>query len=168
MKLDFSYSFQLKVKLFFTIVVLVILDQTTKLFVSNNFEINQTQQIFSILSFTFVKNYGIAFSLFNELEGVGQLILNIVIFFILAFIAKELFTNLVSSNLYLIGLSLILGGGSANFIDRYDNSAVTDFIILHYKDIYFPAVFNIADLSISIGAVLIIIYYLSNKTNEVH
>ena len=104
----------------------------------------------------------------NELEIVGQLILNIVIFLILFFIARELFTNLASSNLYLIGLSLILGGGSANFIDRYDNSAVTDFIILHYKDIYFPAVFNIADLSISIGAVLIIIYYLSNKTNEVH
>ena len=115
-----------------------------------------------------MNNYGIAFSLFNELESVGQLILNIVIFFILVFIARELFTNLASSNLYLIGLSLILGGGSANFIDRYDNSAVTDFIILHYKDIYFPAVFNIADLSISIGAVLIIIYYLSNKTNEVH
>ena len=115
-----------------------------------------------------MNNYGIAFSLFNNLENVGQLILNIIIFFILALIAKELFTNLASSNLYLIGLSLILGGGSANFIDRYDNSAVTDFIILHYKDIYFPAVFNIADLSISIGAVLIIIYYMSNKSNEVH
>ena len=38
---------------------------------------------------------------------------------------------------------------------------------VHYGDIYFPAVFNVADLSISIGAVLIIIYYISNKTNEV-
>tara|TARA_B100001778_G_scaffold131615_1_gene108328 strand:+ start:999 stop:1427 length:429 start_codon:yes stop_codon:yes gene_type:complete len=129
---------------------------------------DQNYVLNSFITIYKMNNYGIAFSLFNELEGVGQLILNIVIFFILAFIAKELFTNLVSSNLYLIGLSLILGGGSANFIDRYDNSAVTDFIILHYKDIYFPAVFNIADLSISIGAVLIIIYYMSDKVNEVH
>ena len=129
---------------------------------------DQNYVLNSFITIYKMNNYGIAFSLFNELESVGQLILNIVIFFILAFIAKELFTNLVSSNLYLIGLSLILGGGSANFIDRYDNSAVTDFIILHYKDIYFPAVFNIADLSISIGAVLIIIYYMSNKTNEIH
>tara|TARA_B100001769_G_scaffold127147_1_gene99315 strand:+ start:312 stop:740 length:429 start_codon:yes stop_codon:yes gene_type:complete len=129
---------------------------------------DQNYVLNSFITIYKMNNYGIAFSLFNELEGVGQLILNIVIFFILAFIAKELFTNLVSSNLYLIGLSLILGGGSANFIDRYDNSAVTDFIILHYKDIYFPAVFNIADLSISIGAVLIIIYYMSDKANEVH
>ena len=129
---------------------------------------DQNDVVNSFITIYKMNNYGIAFSLFNELESVGQLILNIVIFLILVFIARELFTNLASSNLYLIGLSLILGGGSANFIDRYDNSAVTDFIILHYKDIYFPAVFNIADLSISIGAVLIIIYYLSNKTNEVH
>ena len=150
---------------FCIILTIIVIDYFSKqyaLIFDQNYVLNSFITIYKM------NNYGIAFSLFNELEGVGQLILNIVIFFILAFIAKELFTNLVSSNLYLIGLSLILGGGSANFIDRYDNSAVTDFIILHYKDIYFPAVFNIADLSISIGAVLIIIYYMSNKANEVH
>ena len=150
---------------FCIILTIIVIDYFSKqyaLIFDQNYVVNSFITIYKM------NNYGIAFSLFNELEGVGQLILNIVIFLILVFIARELFTNLASSNLYLIGLSLILGGGSANFIDRYDNSAVTDFIILHYKDIYFPAVFNIADLSISIGAVLIIIYYLSNKTNEVH
>ena len=150
---------------FCIILTIIVIDYFSKqyaLIFDQNYVVNSFITIYKM------NNYGIAFSLFNELEGVGQLILNIVIFFILVFIARELFTNLASSNLYLIGLSLILGGGSANFIDRYDNSAVTDFIILHYKDIYFPAVFNIADLSISIGAVLIIIYYMNNKTNEVH
>ena len=150
---------------FCIILTIIVIDYFSKqyaLLFDQNYVLNSFITIYKM------NNYGIAFSLFNELESVGQLILNIVIFFILTFIAKELFTDLVSSNLYLIGLSLILGGGSANFIDRYDNSAVTDFIILHYKDIYFPAVFNIADLSISIGAVLIIIYYMSNKKNEVH
>jgi signal peptidase II len=150
---------------FCIILTIIVIDYFSKqyaLLFDQNYVLNSFITIYKM------NNYGIAFSLFNELESVGQLILNLVIFFILAFIAKELFTNLVSSNLYLIGLSLILGGGSANFIDRYDNSAVTDFIILHYKDIYFPAVFNIADLSISIGAVLIIIYYMSGKANEIH
>lgn len=150
---------------FSIILIIIVIDFFTKqyaLLFDQNYVLNSFITIYKM------NNYGIAFSLFNNLENVGQLILNIIIFFILALITKELFTNLASSNLYLIGLSLILGGGSANFIDRYDNSAVTDFIILHYKDIYFPAVFNIADLSISIGAVLIIIYYMSNKTNEVH
>ena len=150
---------------FCIILTIIVIDYFSKqyaLLFDQNYVLNSFITIYKM------NNYGIAFSLFNELESVGQLILNLVIFFILAFIAKELFTNLLSSNLYLIGLSLILGGGSANFIDRYDNSAVTDFIILHYKDIYFPAVFNIADLSISIGAVLIIIYYMSGKANEIH
>jgi signal peptidase II len=150
---------------FCIILTIIVIDYFSKqyaLLFDQNYVLNSFITIYKM------NNYGIAFSLFNELESVGQLILNLVIFFILAFIAKELFTNLVSSNLYLIGLSLILGGGSANFIDRYDNSAVTDFIILHYKDIYFPAVFNIADLSISIGAILIIIYYMSDKANEIH
>jgi len=150
---------------FCIILTIIVIDYFSKqyaLLFDQNYVLNSFITIYKM------NNYGIAFSLFNELESVGQLILNIVIFFILVFIARELFTNLASSNLYLIGLSLILGGGSANFIDRYDNSAVTDFIILHYKDIYFPAVFNIADLSISIGAVLIIIYYMRDKANEVH
>ena len=150
---------------FCIILTIIVIDYFSKqyaLIFDQNYVLNSFITIYKM------NNYGIAFSLFNELESVGQLILNIAIFFILVFIARELFTNLASSNLYLIGLSLILGGGSANFIDRYDNSAVTDFIILHYKDIYFPAVFNIADLSISIGAVLIIIYYMSDKANEVH
>ena len=150
---------------FCIILSIIVLDYYTKKYASlfdQNYILNSFVTIYTM------NNYGIAFSLFNNLDYLGQWALNILIFIILAFIAKELFTNLASSNLYLTGLSLILGGGLANFLDRYDNSAVTDFIILHYNDIYFPAVFNIADLSISIGAVLIIIYFMSDKTNEVY
>ena len=150
---------------FCIILSVIIIDYSSKqyaLLFDQNYILNSFITIYTM------NNYGIAFSLFNNLDYLGQWILNILIFFILAFIAKELFTNLASSILYLIGLSLILGGGLANFVDRYDNSAVTDFIILHYNDIYFPAVFNIADLSICMGALLIIIYFMSNKKNEVY
>ena len=150
---------------FCIILSVIVLDYYTKqyaLLFDQNYILNSFITIYTM------NNYGIAFSLFNNLDYLGQWILNILIFLILAFIAKELFTNLASSILYLIGLSLILGGGLANFVDRYDNSAVTDFIILHYNDIYFPAIFNIADLSICMGALLIIIYFMSNKTNEVY
>ena len=150
---------------FCIILSVIVIDYASKqyaLLFDQNYILNSFITIYTM------NNYGIAFSLFNNLDYLGQWILNILIFFILAFIAKELFTNLASSILYLIGLSLILGGGLANFVDRYDNSAVTDFIILHYNDIYFPAIFNIADLSICMGELLIIIYFMSNKTNEVY
>ena len=149
---------------FCIILSVIVVDYYTKqyaLLFDQNYILNSFITIYTM------NNYGIAFSLFNNLDYLGQWVLNILIFIILTFIAKELFRNLTSSNLYLTGLSLILGGGLANFLDRYDNSSVTDFIILHYNDLYFPAVFNIADLSISIGSVLIIIYFMRNKTNEV-
>ena len=150
---------------FCIILSIIVLDYYTKKYASL---FDQNYILNSFITIYTMNNYGIAFSLFNNLDYLGQWALNILIFIILAFIAKELFTNLASSNLYLTGLSLILGGGLANFLDRYDNSAVTDFIILHYNDIYFPAVFNIADLSICMGALLIVIYFMSNKTNEVY
>ena len=84
--------------------------------------------------------------------------LSFIILIILIYVAYELYKNLRSTINYLLGLSLVLGGGVANFIDRFDNGSVTDFIILHYENIYFPAVFNIADLSISIGAIFIIFH----------
>jgi signal peptidase II len=145
-----------------SVIVIDYLSKQYALLFDQNYILNSFITIYTM------NNYGIAFRLFNNLDYLGQWVLNILIFLILAFIAKELFTNLANGNLYLTGLSLILGGGLANFLDRYDNSAVTDFIILHYNDVYFPAVFNIADLSISIGAVLVIIYFMSNKTNEVY
>ena len=150
---------------FCIILSIIVLDYYTKKYASL---FDQNYILNSFITIYTMNNYGIAFSLFNNLDYLGQWALNILIFIILAFIAKELFTNLASRYLYLTGLSLILGGGLANFLDRYDNSAVTDFIILHYNDIYFPAVFNIADLSICMGALLIVIYFMSNKTNEVY
>ena len=116
-----------------------------------------------------INNYGIAFSLFDGLQNGGRLLLSIVILIILILVAYELYKNLKSSINYLLGLSLILGGGVANFIDRFDNGAVTDFIILHYKNIYFPAVFNVADLSISIGAIFIIFHLVgtSRGSNQI-
>ena len=55
---------------------------------------------------------------------------------------------------------LILGGALGNFIDRLSNQSVLDFIIVHYNDIYFPGIFNFADIFITIGVMLIIISYL--------
>tara|TARA_B100000676_G_scaffold37785_1_gene35613 strand:+ start:4901 stop:5281 length:381 start_codon:yes stop_codon:yes gene_type:complete len=116
-----------------------------------------------------INNYGIAFSLFDGLQDGGRIFLSIVIFIILAFVSYELYKNLNAPISYSLGLSLVLGGGIANFIDRFDNGSVTDFIILHYENIYFPAVFNIADLSISIGAIYIIFYLvgISRDSNQI-
>ena len=143
--------------IFLLIISIIALDLYTKFVVSGD---NNTIILSSFIKLHTINNYGIAFSLFDGLQDGGRLLLSIVILIVLIFVAYELYKNLRSSINYLLGLSLVLGGGVANFIDRFDNGSVTDFIILHYENIYFPAVFNIADLSISIGAMFIIFHLI--------
>ena len=141
--------------IFLLIISIIALDLYTKFVVSG---VNNTVILSSFIKLHTINNYGIAFSLFDGLQDGGRVLLSFVILIVLIFVAYELYKNLRSSINYLLGLSLVLGGGVANFIDRFDNGSVTDFIILHYENIYFPAVFNIADLSISIGAIFIIFH----------
>ena len=143
--------------IFLLIISIIALDLYTKFVVSGD---NNTIIVSSFIKLHTINNYGIAFSLFDGLQDGGRLLLSILILIVLIFVAYELYKNLRSSINYLLGLSLVLGGGVANFIDRFDNGSVTDFIILHYENIYFPAVFNIADLSISIGAIFIIFHLI--------
>ncbi len=50
-----------------------------------------------------------------------------------------------------IGIAMVVGGALGNLYDRIVYGYVIDFVNLSF----FPAVFNVADSSISVGAVLI-------------
>ena len=53
------------------------------------------------------------------------------------------------------GYALVVGGASGNIIDRLRQGAVTDFIDLYWRDWHWPT-FNVADIAITLGAVLIL------------
>lgn len=63
----------------------------------------------------------------------------------------------------LLGLSFILGGAIGNFIDRFFHGFVTDFF--DFRLINF-AIFNIADVFITIGGILFCICILFSKDDE--
>jgi signal peptidase II len=58
-----------------------------------------------------------------------------------------------------IACLLILAGGISNFCDRLWYGSVIDFIQLHLSDWYFP-VFNVADISITLGAIALTYFVL--------
>ena len=62
-----------------------------------------------------------------------------------------------------LGLSLILGGALGNLYDRISLGYVTDFLYFHFNNFYWPA-FNVADTSISIGAIIIIYESIIKKS----
>ena len=52
------------------------------------------------------------------------------------------------------GLALVVGGALGNIIDRLRQGAVTDFLDFYWRDWHWP-MFNVADICITLGAVLI-------------
>ena len=141
---------------FFVAFIVIVFDQWTKFLTLQGLEYNQKQVITSFFNLTHRYNYGVAFSLFDNIEG-GQrwplAALAAVVSFALSIWIVKMDKKL---SYEVIGLSLILGGAIGNLYDRVVLGYVVDFIELHYGGYYWPA-FNIADSAICVGAALILI-----------
>ena len=132
----------------FLSILIVLIDQFTKFLMiyKNNLFINKDFVLFRL---DFVKNYGAAFNIFN-----GSRIFLSIISIIFTIILLYLIVRIKSLTIYeLYSYSFILGGTVGNGIDRILKGYVIDFINLN--NINFP-VFNIADISINIGFILIL------------
>ena len=147
------------------IIFLIFIDYLSKKLIKNSFDHN-FYMINEYISIQILYNKGIAFSLFNSTSIVVNtiliLIISIIILFLLYIFIKD-FSRL--SRTELLGYMFLIGGAIGNFLDRLINGSVLDFLIVNYNQIYFPAVFNVADIFISFGALLIITNYVfrSNK-----
>ena len=150
--------FNIKYNRFFFIFISIIVflsDQFTKYIITKNYNslINKDLILFSI---DYVKNFGAAFNLFDG-SRIFLSIISIIITILLIFI---ILNNNNTTNIDLYSFSFILGGTMGNGIDRITNGYVIDFINLNF--INFP-VFNIADVSINIGLILIIYGFIKDK-----
>ncbi len=132
------------------IFALILIDQITKYLIRINFQEGETLPIISdIFHLTYVRNRGAAFSIFENIEIVTILIPIIIIILAIAFLIY--YKNKISK-VMLISMSLIIAGGLSNLIDRVIFGYVTDMI-----DFRFFPVFNIADIAVTLGCILIII-----------
>lgn len=139
---------------FFTGAATVILDQAAKMLVLNNLSLTDCIHIIpGVIDFVFVKNTGAAFSIFSEHTAVLGIIS--VIFCIALgvywYVAKPVHI------LKQTALTLLFAGALGNAIDRIFRGYVIDFISTVF--ITFP-VFNVADIAITVGAALLVIYML--------
>lgn len=136
--------------------IMIVLDQWTKNLALTSLKGNAPVVLVdSLLGFRFVENNGAAWGILG-----GQRILLLVApivgcAFLVYYYIK---TGARNSILLMLGLSLIFAGGFGNLIDRmFRGGHVVDFI--EFLFISFP-VFNIADVCVTCGTVLIAIYLL--------
>jgi len=149
-------------KWYFLVILLVIVDQLSKLLVYGYLKPNESLEITSFLSFSHVHNYGAAFSFLANEDGWQQYFLVMVSSIASLAIAIWMAKTTKQQVFKLLALSLILSGAVGNLIDRAALGFVIDFIDFHYQTFYFP-VFNVADMAISAGVVLLILTDLKNN-----
>ena len=138
--------------------VIVCLDQISKLLISINFNVGHTQEVTSFFNLVLAHNYGIAFSLFNESAGEQRwLLAGLAIGIVIVMLIWLLFLD-VSERLVPFALSIIMGGAIGNTIGRLLSGYVIDFLDFHISTWHWPA-FNIADSAICIGVILLLIHF---------
>ena len=147
---------QTKLYFFSLSIFIVLIDQFTKYLIFYNHKIFLNKD-FLLFKLDFVKNYGAAFNIFSG----SRVFLSLISIFFSILIIYLMFRKNTLNSLDLYSYSFILGGTIGNGIDRIYRGFVVDFINLNI--INFP-VFNIADISINIG--FIILLYNIFKNNQ--
>ncbi len=111
-----------------------------------------------ILNIVHLLNRGAAFSFLHDAGGWQRFF-----FIAIALVASAYLVYMIrrpgTSSTERMGFGLILGGALANMLDRLWRGAVVDWIDLHWGAHHWPA-FNIADIGITAGAVLIVAHEL--------
>jgi signal peptidase II len=127
----------------------ILADQITKLLVLEFLYEGQLTLIEGFFSFTYVENRGMAFGLLEDQRWIFLVLSTVGI---LALVAYLVF--FVRKPLPVLAVSLVIGGGIGNMIDRIRLGFVVDFIDFHGIWQY---VFNVADAAVCIGAALFVL-----------
>mgnify|MGYP006112258219 FL=1 len=134
------------------IVGIFITDRLTKINIIEQQLNSNSQFINDYLNFDLVWNTGIGFGLFSQNANIYYHGISFLIFFVIVFLSYLISRSDFGDKVL---LSLILGGALGNFYDRLFYFAVPDFIDIHVNDFHWFT-FNIADIFITIGIILLI------------
>ena len=155
-----------KVFFFNSLIVLSIflIDRLSKIYVIYLDEKLIGSEILStkFLNINLIWNEGIAFGLFSFTEKTFYNFLTMIILIIILVI---FFMTFKSKGLKKYSLLMILGGALGNVYDRIATKAVPDFIDLHVGNFHW-FIFNIADIFITFGVILMIILEFTDINKE--
>lgn len=146
--------------------LLILIDQLIKIIVSNNILLNDSIIVIKdFFNITYVRNIGAAFSILSGNRLFLILTALIALYLIYRFLIKDNKLNIE----HLITYSLLIAGIIGNLIDRIFQGYVIDYLDFKIFGYNFP-IFNLADICIVIGCLLLIILtlkeeYYDNKNN---
>ena len=148
----------------FIIFFIFFLDRITKIIVINYTNNSNSLDLFNskYLNFSLIWNPGIAFGL---MSFENNFFYNLFSFFIFCVIIFLIILTIKAQKFEKISFSMIIGGALGNFYDRIQYKAVPDFIDFHYNNFHWFT-FNVADVFISVGVMLLIFYEFTKKKEK--
>ena len=133
-------------------------DQVSKRIVRHRISEDETiEALHNHLTVMRVENSGAFLSLGDSLsKSAKNILLSVFPLLALTFALVYVFTKQNIPIISLISICFIIGGGIGNLFDRIQYGSVTDFLYLHFG-IFQTGIFNMADLSITTGTIIILL-----------
>lgn len=113
----------------------------------------------NVLGLTYAENTGAAFSAFSD----STITLSVVTLLMLVAVVAFLFFAKISNKAVNVGVTMILGGGVGNLIDRFAQGYVVDYIETLFVD--FP-VYNFADICVTVGVAIVCVCLIYDMIKE--
>ena len=140
---------------------IVLLDQITKYIVRATMSVGESIPVLGdFFQLTFVKNSGAAFSM---LSGARTLLVLLPVL-VVAGALVYFYRHPGKHWLFYTAWSMIIAGGIGNLIDRAFFGWVTDMLDFSI----FPPVFNVADIGVTVGCALFMIYIFVEERLQKH
>ena len=143
---------------------LFLADRISKYLILNLFKTSDEPNIVitSFLKFELIWNNGIAFGLLSFEENFYYNVLTAIIVLITIIL---IFLMVKAVNVEKFGFCLIIGGSFGNIFDRLSYSSVIDFIDFNIGNFHW-FIFNVADIFITIGVFILIMFELLKKNEK--
>ncbi|WP_367179556.1 signal peptidase II [uncultured Winogradskyella sp.] len=146
--------------LFITVLIIfnIAIDQISKVVVRNTLEFKKVINIIGeYFQLIWVENKGAFLGMGSDMNPTLRLIFLLVLpTIVLGYVIYYIVKTKELDKLSLIAFCCIVGGGIANVFDRIVFGQVTDFFFINLGGVFKTGIFNIADLSVSLGMVMLL------------
>jgi signal peptidase II len=158
----------LRVRSVIIILLVVILDRVSKLYIRASFAPWDVAVVIpGVFNIVHAENPGAAFSMLSEAPPIVRAVLLVGVSMAVMSIVGVMLWRLPKNagGLMFTSLALVFGGAFGNLWDRVLRGSVTDFLQVFIGSYEFPA-FNIADSAITIGATLLLLDVVRNRKSR--
>ena len=143
--------------IYIIIIIGLVLDRITKIWAVNALMGQKDITIIKdFFDFSYLENRGAAFGIF---QGKAYLLAAVTVVILFVLFVNYLKTK-NKTKIFTWSTGLIISGAVGNLIDRLSLGYVVDFVSLHFRNSYYFPSFNVADMCITFGTGLLILYII--------